>query len=266
MLLSYTLDAAVYSDQGPGRSGGRAVESVRTRGRSGGRVVESVRTRGRSGRRAVESARTRGSGCCWAPAEVAASTISASEIGSEGMVCSLHGRVATDPEPRLAQVQQRFGEGAPFRELGAERDVPHEGEERVPTHGGARLLPRQLGERLGERRLAVRERVRVPAHAQALLRDVAQAVADVERRVALAVEIEVEEIEAPPVHHRVIGVEVAVDAAAAPARNRVAEAIAGLQQPLEARPPFRPCLRHGGEAPAQDAVLVDQRVPASGLE
>src|SRR5438034_8872757 len=61
--------------------------------------------------------------------------------------------------------------------------------------------------------LLLRECSGVAEGPETLLRDVTQKVADIEGRIALAVEVEVEQEEALAVHNDLVGVEVAVDAA-----------------------------------------------------
>src|SRR5437867_6312111 len=169
---------------------------------------------------------------------------------------------ARSAEPFLAQLEQPGGARLPFGELRAEINVAGESQERVGPHGRTRRLTRELDEAVFQRSLSVRQRARISASAHTLLRDVADAVADIERRVALAVEIEVEEIEALSIDQRVVGVEVAMDAAEPPGRCRAAEPVAEDEQPLEPRRPLRTAFRQGVQALVLNTQLVSLRVLA----
>src|SRR5204863_1285389 len=111
-------------------------------------------------------------------------------------------------------------------------------------------------------RFPIRERPRISLRAQALLRDVGNAIADVEGRVALAVEIEVEQVEPLTVEQRVVGIEVAMDAAWRTRRRRRAEAITGGEQPPQPPRPLRSRLPQCLQAAMQYAQLVGHGVPA----
>jgi hypothetical protein len=107
--------------------------------------------------------------------------------------------------PPFAQFEQRRGKRPPVRELRAEIDVAREREQRVGTHACARRLADELDEAILKRRLPIGQRSGISARAHALLRDVRDTVADIESRVAFAVEIEVDEIEPLTVEQRVVG-------------------------------------------------------------
>src|SRR2546428_1321488 len=99
-------------------------------------------------------------------------------------------------EPLLAELEKRACEGAPLRKRRAEVAVASEGERRVRPHRGAHAFAGQLYESVLERSLAVRQRIGPSKLPQAVLGDVPDEIPDVERRLALAVEVEVDEIEA----------------------------------------------------------------------
>src|SRR5947208_14506980 len=92
--------------------------------------------------------------------------------------------------------------------------------------------------------LLLRECSGVAESPETLLRDVTQKVADIEGRVALAVEVEVEQEQPLAVHDDLVGVEVPVDPARRRLRRCRAEVITRLQEPLDAPCPLRLRLRH----------------------
>src|SRR5262249_38732764 len=94
----------------------------------------------------------------------------------------------------FAQLQQVSGERTALREQGAQVDVPHQSEGGIHPYRGARRLARQRDKPFPQRLLPVRERRRIAESPQALFRDVADEVADVQRRIPLAVKVEVDEV------------------------------------------------------------------------
>src|SRR5438094_10358522 len=96
--------------------------------------------------------------------------------------------------------------------------------------------------------LLLRECSGVAESPETLFRDVTQKVADIEGRIALAVEVEVEQEKALAVHDDLVGVEVPVDPAERRLRRRRTEPRARVEDALDApRPPrFQP--RHGTQA------------------
>src|SRR5439155_236384 len=82
--------------------------------------------------------------------------------------------------------------------------------------------------------LLLRECSGVAESPETLLRDVTQKVSDIEGRIALAVEVEVEQEEALAVHNDLVGVEVAVDAARRGLRRRCTEPVGGVEKPRAA--------------------------------
>src|SRR5881396_1157571 len=88
--------------------------------------------------------------------------------------------------------------------------------------------------------LLLRECSGVAESPETLLRDVTQKVPDIEGRTALAVEVEVEQEEALPVHDDLVGVEVPVDPARRRLRRRSAQPVGGPKQPRDSSPPKRP--------------------------
>src|SRR5438093_2157220 len=114
--------------------------------------------------------------------------------------------------------------------------------------------------------LLLRECSGVAESPETLLRDVTQKVSDIEGRIALAVEVEVEQEEALAVHNDLVGVEVAVDAARRGLRRRCTEPVGGVEKPRDSLPPSRPRGRDGGEARVQDVQLVGHRVALWGRD
>ena len=88
------------------------------------------------------------------------------------------------------------------------------------------------------------------------------AIPDIEGRIASAVEIEVEQVQPLAVEQRVVGIEVAVDAAGVSRRVRDTEAIAGREQPPEPQGPRRSAFGKRLQTPMENAQLVGHRVPA----
>src|SRR5881296_1326738 len=114
--------------------------------------------------------------------------------------------------------------------------------------------------------LLLRECSGVAESPETLLRDVTQKVSDIEGRIALAVEVEVEQEEALAVHNDLVGVEVAVDAARRGLRRRRTEPVGGVEKPRDSLPPSRPRGRDGREARLQDVQLVGHRVALWGRD
>src|SRR2546428_12735914 len=112
--------------------------------------------------------------------------------------------------------------------------------------------------------LPVREGTGVAEGSEALFRDVTQKVADIEGRIALAVEVEVEQEEAPVVHDDLVGVEVPVDPARRRLRRRRTEPVGSVEKPRDSSPPKRSGGSDGREARLQDVQLVSHRVTALG--
>src|SRR5438552_9953618 len=108
--------------------------------------------------------------------------------------------------------------------------------------------------------LLLRECSGVAESPETLLRDVTQKVSDIEGRIALAVEVEVEQEEAPAVHDDLVGVEVPVDPARRRLQRRSAQPVGGVKQPRDSPPPKRPSGSDGREARLQDVQLVRHRV------
>src|SRR5215218_6666489 len=164
----------------------------------------------------------------------------------------------------LAYFQQVSGERPPLREQRAQVDVTRQREVRVSANRGPCGLAREFHKMLLQGRLDVRQRPRIPEGPQALLREVAQEVPDIQGRVALAVEVEVYEVDAVFAHDHLVRVEVPVDAARFQLRCPGAEPIARLQHPPDAPlPPWLPA-GHFRQPILQDAYLVGHRVTAFG--
>src|SRR5206468_11779028 len=105
--------------------------------------------------------------------------------------------------------------------------------------------------------------------AHGLLRDVTDAVADIERRVTMRVQIEVEEVETFAGDQHLVWIEVAVepDRLGGGRRYRGGEPVACREQPPQAVPPppfpqVGPLCRERIEALVQDAELVRHGVLA----
>src|SRR3989441_11884492 len=104
-----------------------------------------------------------------------------------------------DAKPRLAQFDQGLGERTAFGEQCAQVAGPDERKRRIRPDRGWRH-PGQFHETFLYRVLPVREDTRAAEGSKTLLRDVTQKVADIEGRIALAVEVKVEQEKAPAVH------------------------------------------------------------------
>src|SRR3954463_9735513 len=103
-------------------------------------------------------------------------------------------RVLVEPQATLTQFDQRRRERAPLGNLGADPDVPRQGQRRVCPNGLAATDAAKGQEALLERSLAGGERLRRAVLTQRLLGHVGQEVAGVQRRIARAIEIQVEEV------------------------------------------------------------------------
>src|SRR5207245_3969669 len=112
--------------------------------------------------------------------------------------------------------------------------------------------------------LPVREGTGVAQGSKALLRDVTQKVADIEGRIALAVEVEVEQEEAPVVRDDLVGVKVPVDPARRRLLRRRTKPVGGIEKPRDSSPQKRSRGSHGREACLQDVQLVSHSVTALG--
>ena len=173
--------------------------------------------------------------------------------------------VSRDAKPRLAQFDQGRGERTVFGEQRAQVDVPDERKRRVSSDRGGRHSG-QFHEPFLHGALQVRESTGAAEGSKTLFRDVTQKVADIEGRIALAVEVEVEQEKALAVHDDLVGVEVPVDPAERRLRRRRTEPRARVEDALDApRPPrFQP--RHGRQAFVQDAQFVGHRVAPWGRD
>jgi len=74
--------------------------------------------------------------------------------------------------------------------------MAREGERRIRPHRGAHAFAGELYESILEGPLAIRQRVRPSERPEALLGDVPDEIPNVERRLALAVQVEVDDVEA----------------------------------------------------------------------
>src|SRR2546428_6737318 len=163
-------------------------------------------------------------------------------------------------EPLLAELEKRACEGPSLWKRRAEVDVASEGERRVRPHRGAHAFAGELYESVLERSLAVRQRVGPSKLPQAVLGDVPDEIPDVQSRLTLAVEVEVDEIEVRAVDDHLIGVEVAVDAGGRGARRRRGEPLAAGEKRAEAPGVSRLRGCHARQTLAQDPQLVFHRV------
>ena len=101
---------------------------------------------------------------------------------------------------------------------------------RIPAYGGTYPLAREFAEALLECMLHVCESRRVAVHTERLLGDVPEEVADVERRIAHAEQVEVDDAEPIAVHDHLLGVEVAMDGPPARRRQSAADSFAFTQE------------------------------------
>ena len=100
-------------------------------------------------------------------------------------------------EPLLAKLEERAREGSPLWNERADPDVPGEAQVRPRPHGRRARAARELEEALGEGVLAALECARVAADAERPLAEVRAEVPDVERGVAGAIQVEVDDSDPP---------------------------------------------------------------------
>src|SRR5437773_11100219 len=153
----------------------------------------------------------------------------------------------------------------PFEELRAQVDVPDQSQCRVRSDRG-RPHPGQLHEPFLQCPLPVRERPGVSEGSETLLGDVPHEVTDIEGRITLTVEVEVEQEETLAVHDHLVGVEVPVDAARLRLPRRCPQAVGGAEESCNASRPGRPRRRDGGKVRLQDFQFVGHRVALWGRD
>src|SRR5438552_1906692 len=153
----------------------------------------------------------------------------------------------------------------PFEELRAQVDVPDQSQCRVRSDRGRRH-PGQLHEPFLQCPLPVRERPGVSEGSETLLGDVPHEVTDIEGRITLTVEVEVEQEETLAVHDHLVGVEVPVDAARLRLPRRCPQAVGGAEESCDASRPGRPRRRDGGKVRLQDFQFVGHRVALCGRD
>src|SRR3712207_6356495 len=107
-------------------------------------------------------------------------------------------------------------------------------ERRVYADGATCSFARKLDEPLLHSPLQITERAGVSGRSEALLRYVAQEVADIESRIAHAVQVEVEQDQPSPADEHLIRVEIPVDTASSRLRDGPTEPVARREQTLDA--------------------------------
>src|SRR5437867_2994045 len=98
--------------------------------------------------------------------------------------------------------------------------------------------------------------------AQAVFREMADKIADIECRVAEAVQIKVEQVDSLPADDHLIGVEIAMDSRRRRFRRGVCEPLAGEPELFDAMEPCWFVLDHNVEALPKNAQLVVDGVAA----
>src|SRR4029453_1453913 len=119
-----------------------------------------------------------------------------------------------------------------------------------------RLFTSKLHKTLLHSHLQVCERLGISEGAQTLFPYVAQKVTDVQRRVAFAIQVKIYKTKTRSGHDHLVCIEVPVDTAGFWLQSSCSEAVAGVQQPLDASRPLRLRARQGWQTFVQDAHVV----------
>lgn len=138
--------------------------------------------------------------------------------------------------------------------------MPRERQRRVGAHGRTHLLARELAETILQLPLDSGERSRVAEGTERLFGQMAKEIANVEGAVALAVQVEVDQVEALTVDDHLITVEVTMNRQRGRARDALGEPLACGAQPRDSvRQPWT-LPGDAREAVVEDPQLIADRV------